>query len=392
MPLKKPGLSISLDDDIFSDDKKIDFNFDDIATKIDSINKIVELPEMRAKGTYGKYYSLKVSDEVIEAFRNNGILLPRGKTIGIKQIDYLELYSRGEKGVSSELFVDIIRNEHNILTNLNSTGITPAIYGAFYDDNYVYLILEHIDGVTFQSMMESKELSIKDAKEYILKLGNVLLNLHSLDLAHRDLKPDNIMVSDDGNIILIDVGLACHKDAKKNVDACMSGTGAKVYSILAPVDGREIDLKTQDLWSYCVIICKYIFKIDIMKLRHNSGDLYDILIEIKETIPNHDIDLFEFILNFAEINKSHKLGEDEEYPILLDLVEILRHNIERSPKTETTIMLNAITGGFDEKSLGEFSILKEDNINDVVEYKDLNELINNKTNSFGLTIFGIKLF
>ena len=87
-------------------------------------------------------------------------------------------------------------------------------YHETYDDlNYIYLVMEHLPGgELFDSPQtftkENSSYSEGDAAAVISKLLKALHHCHSLGIVHRDIKPENIMYGADGEVRIVDFGLA----------------------------------------------------------------------------------------------------------------------------------------------------------------------------------------
>ncbi len=86
----------------------------------------------------------------------------------------------------------------------------PAIHDAFCDDRHIYILSEYVKGVSLSDMIREGGLS-KDRSLYIAgRICEALIYLHGLTrpMLYLDLKPDNIIVSEDGLPHLIDFGIA----------------------------------------------------------------------------------------------------------------------------------------------------------------------------------------
>lgn len=79
-----------------------------------------------------------------------------------------------------------------------------------FDENQTaYLIMPFVQGVTLQSMVEKEGvLSYEMGVNYMAQVCEALVYIHKHDILHRDIKPDNIMVTADNKVVLIDFGSA----------------------------------------------------------------------------------------------------------------------------------------------------------------------------------------
>ena len=95
-----------------------------------------------------------------------------------------------------------------ILQTLDHPNIVK--YYETYDDvKYIYLVMELCSGgELLDKVSKSGHFSEKEAADVMSKLMRALIHCHSNNVVHRDIKPENIMFSEDGEVKLIDFGLA----------------------------------------------------------------------------------------------------------------------------------------------------------------------------------------
>ncbi len=80
----------------------------------------------------------------------------------------------------------------------------PLVYDVLPVDDGQIVLEEYIDGITVAQMMEQKRYTFAEAKTVILGVCRALSVAHGLNLVHRDVKPENIMVDQNGRVVLID--------------------------------------------------------------------------------------------------------------------------------------------------------------------------------------------
>lgn len=87
------------------------------------------------------------------------------------------------------------------------------------------VIEEFISGITLREYLnEKKTLTEKESLKIITDLCNVLKIIHHSNIVHRDINPDNILISSDGVLKLIDFGIARESDMVKSQDTTILGT------------------------------------------------------------------------------------------------------------------------------------------------------------------------
>ena len=119
--------------------------------------------------------------------------------------------------------------------------------------DYIFIIMELIEGVSLTSIIKNKELTEEQRLDLIKQLINLVNHLHSLNVVHRDLKPDNIMVVEGNKLKLVDFGFGKELD-ETNKTATLIGTPFYSPPELLTIIPTAYDGKKVDIWSAGVII------------------------------------------------------------------------------------------------------------------------------------------
>lgn len=98
--------------------------------------------------------------------------------------------------------------EAKMLATLHHPNIVEVI-DVFDENNTSYMVMGFVDGRTLQDIVEKNgPMSYPDAINYIAQITNAVAYIHERHILHRDIKPDNIMITADNKAILIDFGSA----------------------------------------------------------------------------------------------------------------------------------------------------------------------------------------
>ena len=101
------------------------------------------------------------------------------------------------------------KHEMEIQRLLYKNQWLPRLYGIWDDELRIYMLNEYIQGTDlFLAMREKGKLHVDEARFYLCQVMEILDVLHSSDIIHRDIKPDNFLVKLDGNLMLGDLSLA----------------------------------------------------------------------------------------------------------------------------------------------------------------------------------------
>jgi eukaryotic-like serine/threonine-protein kinase len=112
------------------------------------------------------------------------------------------------------------------------------VYAADTASGVNYAAIEYVDGRSMQSWMnELKQLNVGDALHVTLVCADALKHAHDQNMIHRDIKPDNILVTSKGVVKVADFGLA--KAVDDDVSMTQSGTGLGTPLYMAPEQARN---------------------------------------------------------------------------------------------------------------------------------------------------------
>lgn len=135
----------------------------------------------------------------------------------------------------AEIYQQKFIKEAQTLYSMHHPNIME-IYDIFEENNTAYYVMEYIEGESLKDMLERRGcIPEAEAIGYIRKVAEALKYIHSRDINHFDVKPDNILVrSCDKEVILIDFGTAKHYDNKTgNATTMTSGLLSPGY---APIE------------------------------------------------------------------------------------------------------------------------------------------------------------
>ena len=111
-------------------------------------------------------------------------------------------------GMDTDLIVDRFRTERQILANLEHPNIARLLDGGTTADGLPYLVMEYVEGLPIDEYATRNQLSIPQRLQVFQTVCSAVEYAHRNLVIHRDLKPNNILVMEDGTPKLLDFGVA----------------------------------------------------------------------------------------------------------------------------------------------------------------------------------------
>ena len=185
--------------------------------------------------------------------------------------DY-ELLSRLSEGYGTETFLvspdngetlcvakcydkqihSVEKGEGDILSALDHPGL-PHFLGKYEEDDCVCVVREYIIGVPLDRFAAENQLTTQDAVGLCLKLADILSYLHGQTppVIHRDIKPQNIIVKEDGSLALIDFDISRVYNPEAETDTQFFGT--RSYAAPEQYGFMQTDCRA-DIFSFGVLL------------------------------------------------------------------------------------------------------------------------------------------
>jgi serine/threonine protein kinase/Flp pilus assembly protein TadD len=146
--------------------------------------------------------------------------------------------------------------EAKAISALNHPNIA-TIHDIDEVDSQQFLVLEYIPGGTLKSKLkylksEDREFSIGEVLDYAIQAAEALAHAHRHQIIHRDVKTDNLMLTEEGKVKLTDFGLA---KLRGSVQVTKTGTTVGTAAYMSPeqIRGEEVDQRS-DIFSLGVVL------------------------------------------------------------------------------------------------------------------------------------------
>uniref|UniRef100_A0A915BUU7 Rho-associated protein kinase let-502 n=1 Tax=Parascaris univalens TaxID=6257 RepID=A0A915BUU7_PARUN len=145
--------------------------------------------------------------------------------------------------------------ERDIMAHANSDWIVHLHY-AFQDARFLYMVMEYMPGGDLVNLMTAYDVSEKWARFYTAELVLALDALHSMGYIHRDVKPDNMLLSRSGHLKLADFGTCLRRGPDGRVRCTLAiGTPDYICPEVLELQGKEHAYGCEvDWWAVGIIV------------------------------------------------------------------------------------------------------------------------------------------
>lgn len=158
--------------------------------------------------------------------------------------------------------------EASIIKMVNHPNIVQ-LYDSGEWDKGLYIAMEFVQGVSLRQFILQKSLQPKRALEIILQVAYALHHLHEKGVIHRDLKPENIIITETGQIKLIDFGIAHMLGSDEGQNEKKRVIGTPVYMSPEQKENPRGVTASSDLYSLAMVA----YELLVGKLSHGTVHL-----------------------------------------------------------------------------------------------------------------------
>jgi serine/threonine protein kinase len=140
-----------------------------------------------------------------------------------------------ERYASDPAFVERFRREASAAAGLNHPNIV-SVYDRGEADGSYYIVMEYLDGPDLKQVIRGRgHLTPAESVDAALQILSALRAAHRRDVIHRDVKPQNVMVAEDGRLKVTDFGIA-----RAGADSSMTEVGSVIGTAqyLSPEQAR----------------------------------------------------------------------------------------------------------------------------------------------------------
>ncbi|MCT4782763.1 MULTISPECIES: Stk1 family PASTA domain-containing Ser/Thr kinase [Exiguobacterium] len=151
----------------------------------------------------------------------------------------------------NEQFIRRFEREAHAATSLNHPNIV-AIYDVGDEEDIYYIVMEHVDGMTLKQYLQEEYISVEEALRIMGQICDAIDHAHANRIIHRDIKPQNMMIDQNGNVKVTDFGIAVAM-SNATLTHTMSVLGSVHYFSPEQARGKFADEKS-DIYSLGAVL------------------------------------------------------------------------------------------------------------------------------------------
>jgi serine/threonine protein kinase len=150
-------------------------------------------------------------------------------------------------------FLQRFEREAKALAQMSHPNIVKVLDFGDYEDQ-LYLVMEYLPGGTLKEKMGT-QVSCQEAARLLIPMTKALGYAHTRKIVHRDIKPANILLTESGQPMLSDFGIAKILESDEAVDLTGTGVGIGTPEYMAPEQamGKEVDHRV-DIYALGIVL------------------------------------------------------------------------------------------------------------------------------------------
>jgi serine/threonine protein kinase len=234
-------------------------------------------------------------------------------------------------GPMSEREVAQFSSEGQNLASLNHPNVVH-IYRLGNWEGRPYIAMEFVGGITLRQLMSRERIEVRRLLEVMMQVAAGLGAIHGVSIVHRDLTPNNIMVTEEGVAKILDLGLSKTANGLPTMQSRGYLVGTLSYIAPEQVDGRPTGFQAE-IFTFGMILYEVLTGTHPFRAEHPMSLLYNVVHREPEPLTAHLPDAPEALTKLV----ARCLEKDpEKRPAGMDEVRLTLAEILKVPGVATT--------------------------------------------------------
>ena len=246
-----------------------------------------------------------------------------------------------------EKFVRRFQREAISASSLNDPNIVE-VYDVGEDDGKYFIVMEYVEGKTLKQLIKKRgSLTLPEVIDIMLQLTSAIAHAHESYIIHRDIKPQNVIILEDGRVKIMDFGIAVALNAGE-LTQTNSVMGTVYYIPPEQANGGKADVKS-DIYSLGILM----YELVTGHVPFRGENPVEVAIKhMSEPLPSiceYDPEMPQSIENI--ILKAAAKNPQNRYTSAMEMHEDLKTALNKDRFNEPKIVYEYKEKGFDESKI-----------------------------------------
>jgi len=208
-----------------------------------------------------------------------------------------------------------------------------TIYEIDEAEGECFISMAFVEGKSLKELLKEKTLSLKEVLDIAIQIGEGLNAAHKKGIVHRDIKSENLMLTNEGLVKIMDFGLAKLKGIT-NLTKDGSTLGTAAYMSPEQAKGEEVDNRS-DIFSFGVVLYELLTKQLPFGGEHPAAIIYSIINEQPQPVARYNNQVSSELERM--VFKTLAKDKEERYQHIDDLLADLRHEKKSLEYVKTAV-------------------------------------------------------
>ncbi len=207
--------------------------------------------------------------------------------------------------------------EASVLARLSHPNIV-TLYDYIEEPDALYLVMEYVEGKPLSEILKAGPLPLESIRKYFTQILDAFAYAHSKGVIHRDIKPSNIIITSQGQVKILDFGVAKILSSDHSQTRTGMRLGTLMYMSPEQVKGEKTIDARSDIYSLGVVLFEMLtgkppYDPELGELEMSLRIVREPLFDLSHPPANIPQKILEVILHATEKNPEHRFSSCAEF-------------------------------------------------------------------------------